>query len=266
MSIKRWWPAAACLLMLTGCHTPADGGFTAGHVQVDGRVVAYQVFVPKGWTPQREWPVVLFLHGSGERGDDNQAQLSQGLPPWLKEHGDDFPAVVVAPQAPDNTIWDDQTERAALAALEASIKTYHGDRSRIYLTGLSMGGYGAWQMGVDHPGLFAAATVICGGVRSLDDMPELAVKGIPAEDDPYRWVATHVATLPVWIFHGADDQEVPPKEAQSMYAALQEAGNEVRFTEFPGVGHGSWVPAYATPDLWPWMFSHRLPEAPKASG
>lgn len=237
----------------------ADSGFTARQVEVDGHEVAYQVFVPRGWSAGREWPVVLFLHGSGERGSDNQLQLKQGLPPWLKMHGDDFPAVVVAPQAPDGTLWDGAQEQSALAALEDSIKAYHGDRSRLYVTGLSMGGYGAWQFAVDHPGLFAAAAVVCGAIRAPDDMPELVVHGPPQEGNPYRWVAERIKPMPVWIFHGDADDQVAPSEARNMYAALLKAGDEVRYTQFAGVGHGSWVPAYATPQLWPWMFSHRLP-------
>ncbi|WP_199100928.1 prolyl oligopeptidase family serine peptidase [Dyella sp. ASV21] len=235
-----------------------EARFEARAVTVDGHVFPYQVFVPRDWSPERAWPVVLFLHGSGERGRDNQAQLSQGLPPWLKQHGEDFPAVVVAPQAPDDTIWDGAPERAALAALEASIQTYHGDRERLYLTGLSMGGYGAWQLAVDHPRLFAAAVVICGGVRAPSDMRELAVHGVPAGGDPYAWVASRVAPMPVWIFHGAADDVVSPEDSRAMYAALRTTHSDVRFTLFPGVNHGSWVPAYASPALWPWVFSHRL--------
>ena len=140
-----------------------------------------------------------------------------------------------------------------------SIKAYHGDRSRLYVTGLSMGGYGAWQFAVDHPGLFAAAAVVCGAIRAPDDMPELVVHGPPQEGNPYRWVAERIKPMPVWIFHGDADDQVAPSEARNMYAALLKAGDEVRYTQFAGVGHGSWVPAYATPQLWPWMFSHRLP-------
>jgi predicted peptidase len=256
MKVKHALAAVSLSYAMAASAWAADGGFTARHVQVDGRDVAYQVFVPKHWTPDREWPVVLFLHGSGERGSDNEAQLKQGLPPWLKTHGDDFPAVVVAPQAPDDTIWDGAQEQAALAAMEDSVKAYHGDRSRLYVTGLSMGGYGAWQFAVDHPGMFAAAAVVCGAIRAPDDMPELVVHGPSAGSNPYQWVAEHVKPMPVWIFHGEVDDQVSPSEARNMYAALLKAGDDVRYTQFPGVNHGSWVPAYATAELWPWMLSH----------
>ncbi len=250
------WTAALLLGMASTAHA-ADAHFVADAVTVDGHRHAFQVFVPRDWNADRAWPVVLFLHGSGERGSDNQAQLKQGLPPWLKEHGADFPAVVVAPQAPDGTVWSGESERAAMAALEKSIRDYHGDRARLYLTGLSMGGYGVWQIAVDHPGMFAAAAVICGGIRGLDDMPELKVYGIPEHADPYAWVAGKVKPTAVWIFHGSLDDQVPPADSRAMNQALIKAGGEVRYTEFPGVNHASWAPAYATPELWPWMFSHR---------
>lgn len=256
--------ALLCLLMIAALPAHAVPRLTSRHIVVDGRLYGYQVFVPDGWSAQRAWPVVLFLHGSGERGDDNRKQLSQGLPPWLAEHGATFPAIVVMPQAHDGEYWSGRAERAALQALEASVEEFHGDRGRLYLTGLSMGGYGSWQLALDHPGLFAAAAIICGGVRPLPDdpppAPDLAVEGVPAQADAYGWVADRVR-LPVWIFHGGDDNVVPTAESRAMYAALQARGRAVKYTEFPGVNHGSWVPAYALPELWPWMFAQRLPPA-----
>ena len=250
------WAAALLMGMVPAVHA-GEAHFVASEVTVGGHRYPFQVFVPRDWSADRAWPVVLFLHGSGERGSDNQAQLKQGLPPWLKEHGADFPAVVVAPQAPENTVWSGEVEQAAVAALEQSIKHYHGDRSRLYLTGLSMGGYGVWQVAVDHPGMFAAAAPICGGVRSLDDMPELKVYGAPAGDKGYAWVAQRVKPMPAWIFHGAIDDQVPTDESRFMNKALLKVGDTVRYTEYPGVGHNSWGHAYDEPELWSWMFSHQ---------
>lgn len=256
-------PILLLCLMIIGMVSHASGSppFVERSLELHGKTYRYQVFVPDGWTAKQAWPVVLFLHGSGERGRDNQRQLSQGLPPWLKEHGKDFHAVVVIPQAPDDTAWNGEIEQMALQALDDSIKTYHGDRQRLYLSGLSMGGYGSWQIALDHPGMFAAATIICGGIGHPND-DDLHVEGIPAGiTDPYAWVAAHIGKLPVWIFNGAIDDVVPPEESHRMHAALKALGNEVRYTEFPGVGHGAWPAAYATPELWPWMFSHRLATA-----
>lgn len=257
MVMKRLGWFAALLLSAVQVSHATDAHFVAGEVTVQGHRYPYQVFVPRDWSADRAWPVVLFLHGSGERGSDNEAQLKQGLPPWLEKHGADFPAVVVAPQAPDNTVWSGEVEKAAMAALEKSIGAYHGDRSRLYVTGLSMGGYGVWQVAADYPGMFAAAAPICGGILSLDDMPELKVYGVPAGAEPYAWVANRVKPTPVWIFHGSVDDQVPPQGARDLYKALSKAGDEVRYTEFPGVNHGSWVPTYDSPALWPWMFAHK---------
>jgi len=242
-------------------HASEPAHFVPRTLELHGKTYHYQVFVPEGWTVKRVWPTVLFLHGSGERGNDNHSQLSQGLPPWLKEHGNNFRAVVVIPQAPDDSAWNGEVEQMALKALDDSITAYHGDHRRLYLTGLSMGGYGAWQIALDHPGRFAAAAIICGGIRHPNDNDRLRVQGIPAGiADPYAWMAAHIGKLPVWIFNGAIDDVVPPEESHRMHTALKARGDDVRYTEFPGVGHGSWEAAYATSELWSWMFAHRLPD------
>lgn len=254
---------AALLFLMTASlasHASEPARFVQRSLDLHGKTYRYQVYIPDGWTAKRSWPVVLFLHGSGERGSDNRSQLSQGLPPWLRQHGKDFPALVVIPQAPDGSAWNGEIEQLALQALDDSITTYHGDRRRLYLTGLSMGGYGAWQIALDHPGIFAAAAIICGGIRHPNDSDRLRVQGVPAKiADPYAWVAAHIGKLPVWIFNGAIDDVVPPEESQRMHAALKARGDDVRYTAFPGVGHGSWEAAYATAELWPWIFAHRLP-------
>jgi predicted peptidase len=135
----------------------------------------------------------------------------------------------------------------------------------LYLTGLSMGGYGSWQIALDHPGMFAAAAIICGGLGQPNDPDPIVVQGIPeGTADKYAWVAAHIGRLPVWIFNGAVDSVVPPEESHRMNAALKALGDDVRYTEFPGVDHGSWPMAYATAELWPWMFSHRLPQTQRA--
>ncbi|MEO6926390.1 MAG: prolyl oligopeptidase family serine peptidase [Rhodanobacter sp.] len=251
-----------CVLLLACAvsHAGEPAHLVASSLQLHGKTYRYQVFVPDGWTARHAWPVVLFLHGSGERGNDNRAQLSQGLPPWLKLHGKSFAAVVVMPQAPTDTAWEGETEKMALQALNDSVAEWHGDRRRLYLTGLSMGGYGAWQIALDHPGMFAAAAIICGGIHHPNDSDRLYVEGIPVDvADPYAWVAAHIGDLPTWIFNGAIDDVVPPAESHRMHAALSARGDEVRYNEFPGIGHGAWPMAYDTNDLWPWMFAHALP-------
>ena len=231
--------------------------FMTRQVSVDGHRYAYRVFLPSGWDSKRSWPVVLFLHGSGERGSDNRAALSQGLPPWLTGHPD-FPAVVVIPQAPLDTYWYGTPEKMALVALQDSIGAFHGDRHRLYLTGLSMVGYGVWQIAADHPGMFAAAAVVCGGVLPPSDSPALRLQGVPEGKNPYTWLASRITPFPVWIFHGSADDVVPPAGSRKIFAALRAINDDARYTEFPGVNHGSWNLAYAAPELWSWMFGHRL--------
>jgi predicted peptidase len=121
-----------------------------------------------------------------------------------------------------------------------------------------MGGFGSWQIAADHTGMFAAAAIICGGVEPLPgDGRNLYVHGVPKGSDAYDWVAKKIGKLPVWIFHGGDDNVVPTEQSRRMNAALLARKAEVKYTEFPGVNHGSWEKAYATPDLWEWMFSHK---------
>ncbi|WP_368313630.1 prolyl oligopeptidase family serine peptidase [Luteibacter sp. CQ10] len=240
---------------MTGSALAAPTGFVERSLAVHGKTYRYQVFVPASLEGRPA--VVLFLHGSGERGSDNRKQLTQGLPHWLEDHPD-FPAVVVVPQVPDGQEWTDRDNAdMAMAALEHAIKDFHGDRHRLYLTGLSMGGYGSWQLAVDHPGTFAAAAIICGGVTARADGRALYVHGVPDGTDAYAWTAKKIGKLPVWIFHGGDDDVVPTEQSRRMHAALEKRHAAVKYTEYPGVGHGSWDKAYAEPDLWPWMFSHR---------
>ena len=256
--MKIRWPVLLPLLVVGAGAQAAEVQFVPREVVVHGTTYRYRVFVPQGFDRRKAWPVVLFLHGSGERGSDNEKQLSQGLPPWLRQHAD-FPAVVVIPQAPDAHEWNDpDVTAAAMDSLEKSIAEFHGDRHRLYITGLSMGGYGSWQFAVDHPDMFAAAAIVCGGITSPDGMRSLSVRGAPASADPFAWVAGKLRKLPVWIFHGGDDPVVPPMQSRRMDMELEKFGASVRYTEFPGVGHNSWEKAYATADLWPWMFKqHR---------
>jgi predicted ribosomally synthesized peptide with SipW-like signal peptide len=249
----------ACVLALGSGH--AHAAFSQRTTTVNGHAYRYQVYMPDGKTRAHP-PVVLFLHGSGERGNDNQKQMSQGLPPWLVKHPG-FEGVVVIPQAAEHTLWRGESADAAMKALEDTIKAVDGDRKRIYLTGLSMGGYGAWELLVQYPTTFAAAAVICGGIQPQGVDALMQVYDVREEANAFSWVASHMGPTPVWIFHGSADGSVPVEQSRKMHEALEAIHHEVRYTEYPGVGHGSWIPAYDEPGLWPWMFSHRLGDAHK---
>ena len=219
----------------------------------------YQVYVPREWTGNKRWPVILFLHGAGERGDDGLAQTQVGIATAIRLHADRFPCVVVMPQCRRGLWWPHPEMAAqALAALEKTVKEFKGDPDRVYLTGLSMGGYGTWSLAYRFPGKFAALAPICGGVRPPARSP--AQPDSPFADpkiDPYTLVAGKVGKTPVWMFHGDADQAVPVDESRKMNQAIKTAGGVVKYTEYAGVGHNSWDKAYADPEFMPWLLSQR---------
>lgn len=201
----------------------------------------YLLWLPTGYAHGAQvWPLILFLHGSGERGDDLARVMDYGLPQRLA-HGFDLPAIVAAPQCPLNGDWTLQDD-ALLALVDDLCATYAIDLRRIYLTGLSMGGRGAWRLAAAHPERFAALVPICGrrpdGVRSAETLCPLCA-------------------LPIWVFHGAQDQVVPIEESDAMVAALRACGATVRYTIYPDVGHNAWTPAYAEPELYRWLFDQQ---------
>lgn len=253
---------AAGLLLLTSDQPSSasrQGGFLKRTLAIGPEVYRYQVFLPVGWQPRKTWPVVLFLHGNGERGDDGWRQTLVGIGPAIRRNPGRVPAIVVLPQCRRGMWWTHAPmERLAMAALGAAVRDFGGDPARVFLTGISMGGYGTWSLAARHRGRFAALAPICGGVvpppgvKVPEDHPPLELS-----PDPYRSMATAIGPTPVWIFHGTDDPRVPVSESRKMAGALQASGKPVRFSEYAGVGHDSWEEAYAEPDFFPWLLSHR---------
>ncbi len=178
-------------------------------------------------------PLVLFLHGSGERGDDLERVKTYGLPDVLKTRNP-FPedVLVLAPQCPEETRWTDHLD-ALEALLDDAVARYDADVSRIYLTGLSLGGQGVWYLGAAHPDLFAALAPVCG------------------RSDPER--ACALREMPIWAFHGAKDDRVPLIESTQMVDAVNACGGHAKLTVYPNVGHISWDHAYGTPELYHWL-------------
>jgi predicted peptidase len=240
-----------------------DTGFLDRTITLQGTVYKYQVYVPDNWTPHQKWPIVLFLHGAGERADDGMLQTDIGIGTAIRSDRTKFPAIIVMPQCRKNFWWVmPPMDDLAIATLEAATREFHGDKSRTYLTGLSMGGYGSWYLAQKYPGRFAAMIVICGGIHpppaTLKAHPELA-KYVPVDGPAdYAEAAKKIGKVPVWIFHGADDDIVPVTESQRMRAAMTQVGAEVHYTEYPGVKHVSWDRAYDEPKLFPWFFSKSL--------
>jgi predicted peptidase len=215
----------------------------------------YRLLRPKAYDAQQKYPLVVFLHGAGERGNDNQKQLVHGMNDFASDEiMAKHPAFVLAPQCPEGQVWGGISRLAKVAtppdtltpALDATLKAAAGlqqefsiDAKRIYITGLSMGGYGTWNALANRTELFAAAAPICGGGETSS--------------------APKFKDIPIWAFHGADDKTVPALRSREMIDALKAAGGNPKYTEYPGVGHNSWAQTYSDPALYEWLFAQRKP-------
>jgi len=198
----------------------------------------YLLFLPESYSndSDKKWPLMLFLHGAGERGSDVNKVKVHG-PPKIVEKRKDFPFIVVSPQCPADSWW---RPFELIALLDEIQKDYRVDPDRVYLTGLSMGGFGTWDLATQYPQRFAAIAPICGG-------------GIPA-------LARRIKDVPVWVFHGAADRVVPVARSDEMVEALKKAGADVKYTRYEGVDHDSWTKTYANEELYEWMLSHKRGE------
>ncbi|MGM9488466.1 prolyl oligopeptidase family serine peptidase [Ideonella sp. YS5] len=256
------------IAFLIACHLPGasgadvrESGFLNRTVAVAGAEYRYQVYVPAQEGLAGPLPVILALHGGGEYGRDGVAQTRVGLGPAIRSHPERFPALVVFPQVPpDGTPgFQGLGGRIALAALDKTLAEYAADKSRVYLTGLSMGGNGAWSLALQDPDRFAAALVVCGFVGEFTGRQSgIRYPAIVSDAaDPYREVARRLAGLPVWIFHGDADPVVSVEESRRMATALKATGADVRYTELAGVGHDAWTPAYERADAIAWLLEHR---------
>lgn len=223
-----------------------------------GKKLNYRLLTPAEYdaaaNADRRYPLVLFLHGAGERGDDNKAQLVHGCKEFLKkENRQKYPCFVMAPQCPKDEKWADvdwtksahtlpkepaESMRLTLEALGKLQKEFRIDKSRLYLTGLSMGGYGTWDLLARKPKMFAAAIPICGG----------------ADEN----TASRISHISIWVFHGDKDYAVKVERSRRMVDALRQAGGSPIYTEYAGVGHDSWTRTYANGLVLDWLFAQRL--------
>ena len=189
----------------------------------------YLLYVPEN--KSEKLPMIVFLHGAGERGDDFDKIAVHGVPKYV-ERGMDIPAIVIAPQCPQDFIWNRLTVEVK-ELIDFAVAEYGADPERISITGLSMGGYGTWEMGMAYPGFFAALAPVCGGGIS--------------------WNTGMIGKTPVWAFHGDADNVVPYNNSVEMCDTLKAKGGNVRLTLFHGVDHNSWEPAYETTKLIEWL-------------
>jgi predicted peptidase len=202
--------------------------------------------------------VILFLHGAGERGSDGLRSTQIGAAAAIRANPERVPAIVVFPQAPLDTRWLGEPADAAMAALDATIAEFHGDRDRVYLTGLSMGGYGTYHLALAHPHTFAALVVVCGGL--LPHATTTAVQQSPltlGAADPYAFTAHEIRSLPIWICHGDADTVIPVEESRRMVELLRAEGADVHYNEYPAVGHNAWDRAYGDAGMWRWLLTQR---------
>lgn len=195
----------------------------------------YLLYLPNNYNENEElFPLVLFLHGSGERGNDLEKVKVHGLPKLI-DQGKDFPFIVLSPQCPDKIFWNTDVLAALLDKIE---NEYRVDKNRIYVTGLSMGGHGTWSLALEQPNRFAAIAPVCGWADTSE--------------------AKTIAHIPAWVFHGAKDVVVPVKASEDMVTALKNYGAEVKLTIYPEANHDSWTETYNNDELYKWFLEQSL--------
>lgn len=243
-----------------------ETGFLNRTIELEGITYHFQVYLPEDFhryepaakgkdrKPVAEPPIILFLHGRGERGSEGMWQTQIGLPQQLRDHPERWPFIVVIPQCPFRHFWTDPDMlRLAMATLDQETREFHADADRTYLMGLSLGGYGAWELAKDYPHRWAAVAIASSGIfwsYAPERWREQAT--LPAE------YAQRIGRTPIWLFHGSEDTTVLPRQSELMYEAFKAAGGHIRFWEYQGLHHDCWTRAFDEPELPRWLLSHRL--------
>jgi predicted esterase len=234
-----------------------DTGFLNRKIESHRVTYKFQVYLPEDWRRDdgKEWPIILFLHGRGERGSEGMWQTQIGLPEAVRNHPDRWPFVIVMPQCPQDAHWTDPAMLdLAMKALDQESAEFRGDPARTYLTGLSLGGYGAWELARLHPHRWAAIMIASGGIFwSYDPERWQEASVLPAE------YANALGRTPIWLFHGSLDPVVAPRQDELMFDAFKAAGGNIRLWIYQGLKHDSWTRAYDEPELPRWLLSHHAP-------
>jgi poly(3-hydroxybutyrate) depolymerase len=237
-------------------HPAQETGFLNRRIQIGPATYRYQVYLPEDWRKDdhKLWPVILFLHGRGERGQEGMWQTQIGLPQAIRDHPERWPFVVVMPQCAMDRYWTDKDMLAmAMAELDQETAEFHGDPARTYLSGLSMGGYGSWELARMYPTRWAAVAIAAGGIfwsyapERWQQAPKLSAE-----------YAQAVSRIPIWLFHGAEDNIVSPRQDELLYAALKSASGHVRLWLYQGLKHDCWTRAYLDPELPRWLLAHHV--------
>lgn len=246
-------------------HAAEETGFLDRAVTVDGREYLYQIYVPRDYSNSKEWPVILSLHGGGSRGSDGIRQTRTLFPAAVRKFPDRYPAIAVFPQSPiEGPGWQELGGRIALAALDQTMREFSTDDKRVYLTGASQGGNGTWYLAYHYSDRFAAAAPICAFVEEhVGGASGAYYPPISSESsgDAFKDIATKVARIPIWIFHGDADEAVSVEQSRNMASALEAVGANYHYTELAGVDHVGAAPAAYSMEIFStWLFEQSLEE------
>lgn len=257
--MRRTLAVPAIILFASVAAAQSPTGFLDRSVDVGGSSYRYQVYVPADYNAsQQRWPVILFLHGAGERGSDGVFQTQVGIGTAIRSAPTKWPAIVVMPQVQPDSIWIGRPADVAIAALDRTMAELRTDPDRVYLTGLSLGGNGTWNLAYRYPERWAAIAPICAFITPFSRLPG-SRSIVPADaGDAFAAIARRLTSMPTWVFHGEIDPVVSVDESRKAVEALRAAGaTAVKYTEFPGATHNVWDMAYASPQFRDWLFAQQ---------
>ena len=249
-----------------------ETGFLRRSVTLRLITIDYRVYIPVGYDPAKKYPVILYLHGRGARGNDNERQiggahLGSVIQLFDMKHPERYRSfIAVFPQTQSN--WVGDAAEDAIKALDQTVMEFNGDPQRVYLAGLSLGGYGSWYLAAKYPKKFAAVVPVAGGINPPVAVqriqPDIRQKLVPemvalySAQDPYAAFAKAIGKTPVWIFHGGQDDTVDVNESRKMAAALKAAGGTVKYTEYPEEKHFIADRVFTDAEFWKWLMAQKL--------
>jgi len=230
--------------------TAVSGGNRQGKIEsrivsVDSDRFNYQIYLPPQIQSEKKLPVMIFLHGIRERGSGGFVPTTGAAGAVVRHYFGQVPAIVLLPQCRPGSYWSDSVmEQMVINALAETVEEFGADARRVYLIGVSMGGYGVWHFASRHTGKFAALVSICGGSSMTNG-------------DRFDTLARKIGETPAWLFHGADDTIVPITESRQIVKALEANGGSVKYNEYPNVGHNVWLNVLGEKDLLPWLLAQK---------